>query len=102
MVMDGSFEGIGALDVNDLTYIRLRPNGEFSVEPVSASRQAKPVHQLAQGAIDKLTQQIEAYRDPKKTYVSKARPIRDEPWQGDYDHLARVREWSIAGEGDEE
>ncbi len=44
---------------------------------------------------------MRAYVDPKRGYLSRARPFRKTD-HGDYDHLARVSEWSIEDDGGEE
>lgn len=44
---------------------------------------------------------VRAYADPKRGYLSRARPFRTTD-RGDYDHLARVSEWSVADDGGEE
>ena len=44
---------------------------------------------------------VRAYADPKRGYLSRARPFRRSD-RGDYDHLARVKEWSIEDDGGEE
>jgi ATP-dependent helicase/nuclease subunit B len=37
------------------------------------------------------------YGDPTVGYLSRAVPFRDGDTDGDYDHLARVQEWSAVG-----
>ncbi|MBS1182120.1 MAG: nuclease superfamily protein [Proteobacteria bacterium] len=44
---------------------------------------------------------VRAYADPGRGYLSRARPFRKTD-RGDYDHLARVSEWSIEDDGGEE
>ncbi|WP_370676083.1 double-strand break repair protein AddB [Pleomorphomonas sp. PLEO] len=44
---------------------------------------------------------VRAYADPNRGYLSRARPFRKID-HGDYDHLARVSEWSIEDDGGEE
>ena len=44
---------------------------------------------------------VRAYADPKRGYLSRARPFRKTD-RGDYDHLARVSEWSIEDDGGDE
>jgi len=44
---------------------------------------------------------VRAYADPKRGYLSRARPFRKTD-RSDYDHLARVSEWSIEDDGGEE
>ena len=44
---------------------------------------------------------ILAFRDPDTTYIPRVAPLKAS-LPGDYDHLSRVREWSISGWGEEE
>lgn len=44
---------------------------------------------------------VRAYSDPNRGYLSRARPFRKTD-RSDYDHLARVSEWSIEDDGGEE
>lgn len=44
---------------------------------------------------------VRAYADPNRGYLSRARPFRKTD-HGDYDHLARVSEWTIEDDGGEE
>ena len=41
------------------------------------------------------------YRDPQTGYLSRALPFREGEIDGDYDHLARVLEWSAGGDAGE-
>lgn len=49
-------------------------------------------------AVESLAGLVRAYQDPEKGYLSRAHPFRARE-TGRYDHLARVREWSL-GEGE--
>ena len=42
------------------------------------------------------------YADPTTGYLSRALPFREGESDGDYDHLARVLEWSAGGDSDDE
>jgi ATP-dependent helicase/nuclease subunit B len=52
---------------------------------------------LAAEAARKLAARIALFDDAATPYLSRVRPYRTDS-VGDYDHLARVREWSASGE----
>jgi ATP-dependent helicase/nuclease subunit B len=60
-----------------------------------------PVKTLPEVVVEagaRLVALVRAYRDPAMPYRSRARPLREREFTGDYDHLARVREWSVGGD----
>jgi ATP-dependent helicase/nuclease subunit B len=59
------------------------------------------VQALTTDAIEKLSARIRAFDQAETPYVSRVKPFRSDSI-GDYDHLARVREWSLFGPDDEE
>ncbi|HEY8950418.1 MAG TPA: double-strand break repair protein AddB [Rhizomicrobium sp.] len=87
----GGFETIGARETSDLIYIRF--SGDATPGEV---RPLKDVKTLIAGAEEDLTDLIALFADETHPYLSRIKPFRaDQP--GDYDHLARVREWSLSG-----
>ncbi len=56
---------------------------------------------IGEAALGRLRRLVEAYDDAAKPYVSQARPMFERRFPGDYDHLARVAEWRLAGGGDD-
>ena len=57
-------------------------------------------------AWERLERLLLHYRNPETGYLSRALPFREGDTDGDYDHLARVLEWSAGadeagGEGGE-
>ena len=83
----GGFTGLAAAVVDDLIYWELKGG-----EPVQ--RQVKPVkdvpHTVAT-ALEGLQKLVEEFSKPATPYLSNPRP--NEAGYGDYDHLARVKEW---------
>jgi len=55
--------------------------------------------ELAGAAREGLEALIAAFDDENTPYLSRLRPMLLSH-EGDYDHLARVREWSVDVEGD--
>ena len=52
-------------------------------------------------ALEGLKALIARFDDPARPYLSRTAPAKVKLYASDYDHLARVREWSAIGEGDE-
>ena len=104
----GAFKGLKALETENLTYVRLRPAKNFKIETVNneKSQRTKPedrksAEQLAVESIGQLVKLTEALKTGRAGFKSRVAPFRDRDYGGDYDHLARVAEWSSA-DGDEE
>ena len=88
----GRFEGIPAMDVEELLYIKL----SGGLEP-GEKRALEGAPDLPARALAKLKAHIEYFDDPRTPYLPRLIP-RTEDSVGDYDHLARVREWSATAE----
>jgi ATP-dependent helicase/nuclease subunit B len=91
----GGFKDIAPAEVAELAYVRLtgrEPPGEL--RPIGGE-----LAKMAQQASGGLSRLIAAFDDPKTPYRSRPRPMFIAR-AGDYDHLARVKEWSSGlGEG---
>ncbi|WP_341760112.1 double-strand break repair protein AddB [Candidatus Endowatersipora endosymbiont of Watersipora subatra] len=98
MVYAGAFKSLGIRSVEELSYVRLCPNGEIRIDGLTYGQKNLSANQLSYQVLEKLRTQIKAYNNPNQPYLSKARLIQGQRWPDDYDHLARVREWSINGE----
>ena len=97
MAQAGGFQGVEAASVSELAYWRLSggsPPGE--VVPVR-----EDVAELTERARDGLRRLVETFDDPAIPYRARPRPRRALRY-GDYDHLARVAEWSALPGGDPE
>ncbi len=94
MLARGGFDGIGKLNATELIYISLS-NEKLARKPHPINNAA----QLAEDAIAKLTRRIALFDQETTPYYPRVMPLYLES-AGDYDHLARVREWSASG-GDE-
>ena len=100
----GAFSGVEATTtVNQLTYVRLKPNGEVKGEAICTGKGDDPVSppELAERAWQRLEEMLTFYNNPASGYMSRILPFQEGDVSGDYDHLARVLEWSAAGESDE-
>ena len=97
MLRKGGFGGIAAGgSVAELLYVQLRggdPAGEL--KPIQFKDGTTPDSQ-ADRALAKLTELAQLFDDDNTPYRSLVHPM----WRthyGDYDHLARVKEWSSSG-----
>jgi ATP-dependent helicase/nuclease subunit B len=92
VLMVGGFKEIGPLDPAELVYVRITGGaeaGEF--KPVKTDAK-----EIARQAAERLARRIAAFDDENKAYESRVGPLFAKR-EGDYDHLARVREWSASG-----
>ena len=88
----GGFAEIGKLAASELLYIRFGGGDEpGEVRDVSEDAIA-----LVQKAEQQLSTRIAAFDDIDTPYLPRVKPYRSDV-PGDYDHLSRVREWSLAG-----
>lgn len=98
----GAFAALGACEPADLAFVRLKPNGEVIQESIlEYNRQARSAAELSEEAWARLEKLLLHYQNPSTGYLSRALPFREGEPGGDYDHLARVLEWSAGGEGAE-
>lgn len=99
----GAFRGLGAREPSQLAFVRLKPNGEVFEESIlDYNRQPRTAEDLAEEAWERLEKLLVHYADPTTGYLSRALPFREGESDGDYDHLARVLEWSAGGDSDDE
>ncbi|MDO8296344.1 MAG: double-strand break repair protein AddB [Caulobacter sp.] len=93
--------GFGAFraEPGDLTYLRVtgrKPPGEEIVRKASGPDSEDATEAALAGAVELLT----LYEDPRRGYPSRVAPQWVKEYPGDYDHLARVFEWSTGGDGE--
>ncbi len=93
----GGFEGIAAATIEELAFWRLS-GGDPPGQEVSAG---DDIEALAAQAQDGLTGLVAEFDAPETPYLSHPDPGRP-PRFPEYDHLARVQEWSVPGSGDGE
>ncbi|HEY3636747.1 MAG TPA: double-strand break repair protein AddB [Rhizomicrobium sp.] len=88
----GGFDDVGRLDTAQLVYIRFS-GGEVPGETRVVQRDARA---LVAETYANLVRLISDFDNEQTAYVSRVAPYRADS-AGDYDHLARVREWSLSG-----
>ncbi|MCP4185240.1 MAG: double-strand break repair protein AddB [Hyphomicrobiales bacterium] len=96
MVLAGGFENIGSKIPSQLEYVRLRPHGGFKQQPINNN--ANSAQELSIKKREELEQLIKRYNNPEQGYLSRFAVEMAENISGDYDHLARIREWSWGSE----
>ncbi len=100
MLRGGGFKPIASGSVSEIAYVTLK-GGEPAGKPlVIAFKEGTPDSQ-ADHALARLKELAVKFENEATPYLSLLHPM----WRnhyGDYDHLARVKEWSLAGGGDEE
>lgn len=101
LLMRGGFRAAGALIPSQLAHVRLKANGQVVEESILSHNKAiRTAAELSDEAWSRLEQLLAAYADQARGYLSRALPFREGEVEGDYDHLARVLEWSAGGDGD--
>lgn len=96
MLLAGAFGETGASILAEFVHVQLTggdPPGKLCIAELDAN-------ELAQEARRLLEQMVSRYENPAEPYRSRVAPFRIAE-AGDYDHLARVREWWDSEEGDE-
>ena len=101
LLMRGAFQAIGPLQPDQLAYVRLRANGRVEEESIlEYGKAVRTAQQLSDDAWRRLEELMRTYQDPSKGYLSRSLPFREGETDGDYDHLARVLEWSAGGDNE--
>jgi len=93
----GTFEGIPAGgSVSELLYLRLK-GGDPSGESMPREFKSMSIDHAADRAFQRLRELVATFAVEETPYRSFWRPMWVGRTYGDYDHLARVREWSATG-----
>jgi ATP-dependent helicase/nuclease subunit B len=95
----GGFKPIAGGSVSEIAYVTLK-GGEPAGKPAPINFKDGTPDSQADRALAKLMELAAKFEDDSKPYFSLVHPM----WRthyGDYDHLARVKEWSLTGGADE-
>jgi ATP-dependent helicase/nuclease subunit B len=95
MLRKGGFPGIPGGSVSEITYVRLR-GGEPAGEAKNIRITEGTPDSCADIALQKLTGIAEKFLVEGEPYRSLVHPMWKKHY-GDYDHLARVKEWAASG-----
>ena len=101
ILMHGGFAAAGQPAPGELLYVRAigrRVAGEVK----SAVKKDGSALDLAAQAMEGLVRRIARFDDPETPYLAWAAPQFISQHAGDYDHLSRLYEWHVMGEGAEE
>ena len=96
MLLAGALGDHRASSLREFIHIRLtgsEPPGREHIADVDANTKAAE-------ALARVTARVARYDNPAQPYRSREMPFRLSD-QGDYDHLARVREWTLEERLDE-
>jgi ATP-dependent helicase/nuclease subunit B len=96
MLAQGGFAGIGKRIAEDLIYLSLA-----SEKQARTPRAIRDVAALAGEAVAQLARRIAWFQEEATAYRPRVRPYRADI-AGEYDHLARVREYAPSGWAEEE
>lgn len=97
----GGFPDLGPLKPGDLTYLEItgrKPAGKVETRAAAGDESAE----AAARAVEGLHKLVARFDDPRQPYLSRVAPQFVKARMSDYDHLARVFEWSTSGEDGEE
>ncbi|HTZ68250.1 MAG TPA: PD-(D/E)XK nuclease family protein, partial [Roseiarcus sp.] len=98
MLRQGGFEGLPSLDAEEAIYLKL--GGAQGGEEKHAGGKGENIGELAEQHFAGLQMLLGAFACEETPYLSRPFP-KFAPRFSDYDHLARVKEWSAtAGESD--
>lgn len=101
ILKDGGFKDIpGGGSVSELLYVRLSGGVEAGEERSVKFKDSTP-DMKADEALAELTKVLAQFADPNSPYLSLRHPMWKNHY-GTYDHLARIKEWSLTGGLDEE
>lgn len=91
----GAFKQLDKSDAAALLYVTLGAKGDVKRNDVRGSgNKHKEADILADKAWEKLVQLLSFFADEGNGYISRAIPAKQHDYSGEYDHLARVLEWS--------
>ncbi|WP_455474166.1 double-strand break repair protein AddB [Bartonella sp. B30(2025)] len=96
LFMQGAFTDFQGLTPSNLLYIPLNKKGEIKSQSIFSNKgekDQKGTINLSEKAWDQLIALIEYYQNPQQGYLSHAVPSK-KTYESDYDHLARLWEWS--------
>ncbi len=95
----GGFKDVAAGPVSEIAYVTLK-GGEPAGKPNDIKFKEGTPDTQADHALARLKQLAAKFEDATTPYFSLVHPM----WKthyGDYDHLARVKEWSATGGGED-
>ncbi|MCX8999472.1 double-strand break repair protein AddB [Rhizobiaceae bacterium BDR2-2] len=94
----GAFRGLPAQEAGELLYVRLRPGRRFDQDIVNneAAKDGKSAAVLGDEALAQFSRFVSVLQTGERGFTSRLVPFKQFDYGGEYDHLARVAEWSTA------
>lgn len=99
MARAGAFGSEGQGEPHELLYVSV--TGRSPPARVEDRSGETGAADTADAAVAGLIERVRDYARPRRAYASRTAPTFAQRSVSDYDHLARVAEWSTAGEGEE-
>jgi ATP-dependent helicase/nuclease subunit B len=93
----GGFKELGKVAPGELTYLEITGRKPAGREEVRATA-GEESEDAARRALEGLAILIARFDEPDRAYISRSAPQFVHDYAGDYQHLARVFEWSTSGE----
>jgi ATP-dependent helicase/nuclease subunit B len=87
--------------IAEFLYIALRGVDPPGQEKAIEWKDGTTPNSVSDQALHRLSGVVARFDDPETPYRSRERPMFMRRHPGDYDHLARVKEWSLSGDADE-
>ena len=100
MLLEAGFPAVPAGQLADLVVVKLTGLKDGG-EAVPIAFKDADLIDVADRSLTRLKALIDRFEDEATPYASRLHPMFKNRRYGDYDHLARVREWSLASEGTE-
>lgn len=95
----GGFKAVGKADISDLFYVVV--SGGREPGKAAHPKLESGVRSLIDSSRDGLVRLLTCYDREDTPYLSRLR-VHHERHEHDYDHLARVKEWGLGGDGEKE
>ncbi len=98
------FAGVAAAEISEIAYYHLKGSGDGGtkmvrgVQRAGGGRREVSLDQAKRRTWDRLLELAVFHADPSNGYLSRKYPRPTGEYRGEYDHLARVAEWSLEAE----
>ncbi|WP_332065254.1 double-strand break repair protein AddB [Bartonella sp. CB189] len=104
LLLQGAFTDFQGFTPSNLFYIPLSKKGEIKSQSILSNKNEKNQRDainLGEKAWEHLITLINHYKNPQQGYLSHAVPLK-KAYESDYDHLARLWEWSSGSHKEDE
>jgi ATP-dependent helicase/nuclease subunit B len=92
----GAMEGVAPARASALTYIKISFGPEaFALTPFALDK-GWTLTEAADEAVRRMSRHVDAFLYSQTAMTARIKPVENQRYEGTYDHLARVAEWSLA------